>query len=124
MNLDKVTSISDLQRIARRRVPRMFYDYADSGAWTEATYRDNSDAFSRIKLRQRVARNIGAECLFHIEMRRHGERVNPGIGASGRMGGHGFPGKGVRRRLERGLNRRAVLLALPADIGTAIIFQD
>ena len=58
MTLDKVTNISDLQRIARRRVPRMFYDYADSGAWTESTYRDNSDAFSRIKLRQRVARKI------------------------------------------------------------------
>ncbi len=58
MNLDRVTDISDLQEIARRRVPRMFYDYADSGAWTEGTYRDNSDAFSRIKLRQRVARNI------------------------------------------------------------------
>ena len=58
MTLDKVTNISDLQRIARRRVPRMFYDYADSGAWTESTYRDNSDAFGRIRLRQRVARNI------------------------------------------------------------------
>lgn len=58
MALDKITNISDLQRIARRRVPRMFYDYADSGAWTESTYRDNSDAFARIKLRQRVARKI------------------------------------------------------------------
>ncbi|MCI5078472.1 alpha-hydroxy acid oxidase [Oricola sp.] len=58
MNLDKVTDIYDLQRIARRRVPRMFYDYCDSGAWTESTYRDNTDAFERIKLRQRVARKI------------------------------------------------------------------
>lgn len=63
MNLDKVTSISDLQRIARRRVPRMFYDYADSGAWTESTYRDNSDAFAEIKLRQRVARKIDNRSL-------------------------------------------------------------
>jgi L-lactate dehydrogenase (cytochrome) len=58
MTLDKVTDIYDLQKIARRRVPRMFYDYADSGAWTESTYRDNTDAFEKIKLRQRVARNI------------------------------------------------------------------
>ena len=58
MNLDKVTDIHDLQKIARRRVPRMFYDYADSGAWSESTYRDNTDAFSKILLRQRVARNI------------------------------------------------------------------
>ena len=63
MTLDKVTNISDLQRMARRRVPRMFYDYADSGAWTESTYRDNSDAFARIKLRQRVARNIDDRTL-------------------------------------------------------------
>jgi len=58
MNLDKVTDIYDLQKIARRRVPRMFYDYADSGAWSESTYRDNTDAFKKYKLRQRVARNI------------------------------------------------------------------
>ena len=58
MNLDKITDIHDLQKIARRRVPRMFYDYADSGAWSESTYRDNTDAFSKIMLRQRVARNI------------------------------------------------------------------
>ncbi|WP_375566621.1 L-lactate dehydrogenase [Oceaniradius stylonematis] len=53
-----VTEIKDLQRRARFRVPKMFYDYADSGAWTESTYRDNEDAFGRIKIRQRVARNI------------------------------------------------------------------
>jgi len=63
MTLDKVTDIYDLQKMARRRVPRMFYDYADSGAWTETTYRDNTDAFSRIRLRQRVARNIDDRSL-------------------------------------------------------------
>jgi L-lactate dehydrogenase (cytochrome) len=61
--LDKVTDIYDLQKRARRRVPRMFYDYADSGAWTESTYRDNTDAFERIKLRQRVAVNIDNRSL-------------------------------------------------------------
>jgi isopentenyl diphosphate isomerase/L-lactate dehydrogenase-like FMN-dependent dehydrogenase len=44
--------------LARRRVPRMFYDYADSGSWTEGTYRANEAAFSPIKLRQRVAVNM------------------------------------------------------------------
>ena len=53
-----ITTIADLQALAKRRVPKMFYDYADSGAYTEGTYRDNEAAFSRIKLRQRVARNI------------------------------------------------------------------
>ena len=50
-----VTCIEDLRVIAERRVPRMFYDYADSGSWTESTYRANSDDFREIKLRQRVA---------------------------------------------------------------------
>lgn len=50
-----VTSIEDLRVLAKRRVPRMFYDYADSGAWTESTYRANESDFQKIKLRQRVA---------------------------------------------------------------------
>ncbi|MGL4973906.1 MAG: alpha-hydroxy acid oxidase, partial [Bosea sp. (in: a-proteobacteria)] len=50
-----ITTIEDLRILAERRVPRMFYDYADSGSWTEATYRANTSDFERIKLRQRVA---------------------------------------------------------------------
>ncbi|MDP2802812.1 MAG: alpha-hydroxy acid oxidase [Phreatobacter sp.] len=50
-----VTSIEDLRILAKRRVPRMFYDYADSGSWTESTYRSNTSDFAKIKLRQRVA---------------------------------------------------------------------
>ncbi|WP_342358920.1 alpha-hydroxy acid oxidase [Terrarubrum flagellatum] len=50
-----MTCIEDLRLLAKRRVPRMFYDYADSGAWTEGTYRANTADFERIKLRQRVA---------------------------------------------------------------------
>lgn len=53
-----ITDIEDLRRLARKRVPRMFYDYADSGSWSEGTYRANQDDFAAIKLRQRVARNI------------------------------------------------------------------
>ena len=53
-----VTCIEDLRRLAQRRVPRMFYDYADSGSWTESTYRANERDFRRVKLRQRVAVNI------------------------------------------------------------------
>ncbi len=56
-------TIEDLRRMAKRRVPKMFYDYADSGAWTESTYRDNEAAFARIRLRQRVARNIDHRSL-------------------------------------------------------------
>ncbi|MGP5360363.1 alpha-hydroxy acid oxidase [Psychrobacter celer] len=52
--LKKVTEIEDLRRVAERKVPRMFYDYVDSGSWTETTYRNNETDFDRIKLRQRV----------------------------------------------------------------------
>jgi L-lactate dehydrogenase (cytochrome) len=50
-----ITNVEDLRVLARRRVPRMFYDYADSGSWTEGTYRANEADFAKIKLRQRVA---------------------------------------------------------------------
>ncbi len=53
-----ITCIEDLRVLARKRVPRMFYDYADSGSWTESTYRANSDDFQKIRLRQRVAVNM------------------------------------------------------------------
>ncbi len=54
LNLEKMTDIEDLRRVAERKVPRMFYDYVDSGSWTEITYRNNETDFDRIKLRQRV----------------------------------------------------------------------
>ena len=53
-----ITHIADLQALAKKRVPKMFYDYADSGSWTESTYRANEDDFQKIKLRQRVAVNM------------------------------------------------------------------
>ena len=53
-----ITNIEDLRLLAKKRVPRMFYDYADSGSWTEGTYRANVSDFQTIKLRQRVAVNI------------------------------------------------------------------
>src|SRR5262245_18736268 len=51
---EPITCIEDLRALARRRVPRMFYDYVDCGAWTESTYRANEADFQRIYLRQRV----------------------------------------------------------------------
>lgn len=50
-----ITSIDDLKAIYRRRVPAMFYDYAESGSWTEQTLRDNSADYAPIRLRQRIA---------------------------------------------------------------------
>jgi L-lactate dehydrogenase (cytochrome) len=53
-----ITHIEELRLLAKRRVPRMFYDYADSGSWTESTYRANSEDFQGIQFRQRVAVNM------------------------------------------------------------------
>ncbi|MCK5502223.1 MAG: alpha-hydroxy-acid oxidizing protein, partial [Tritonibacter mobilis] len=50
-----ITNIEDLKRIYARRVPKMFYDYAESGSWTEQTFRENTTDFDQIRLRQRVA---------------------------------------------------------------------
>ncbi|SFE05011.1 alpha-hydroxy acid oxidase [Paracidovorax konjaci] len=57
-DLSRITCIEDLRAVAQRRVPRMFYDYADSGSYTESTYRANSEDFQKIRLRQRVAVNM------------------------------------------------------------------
>lgn len=53
-----ITEIEDLKRIYKRRVPKMFYDYAESGSWTEQTFRENSSDFDLIRLRQRIARDM------------------------------------------------------------------
>lgn len=53
-----ITNIEDLRVLHKKRVPRMFYDYADSGSWTEGTYRANEADFQSIKFRQRVAVNM------------------------------------------------------------------
>ena len=53
-----ITHIEDLRVLAEKRVPRMFYDYADSGSYAESTYRANESDFGKIKLRQRVAVNM------------------------------------------------------------------
>jgi L-lactate dehydrogenase (cytochrome) len=52
--LQNALTIADLKEMARRRVPKMFFDYADSGAWTEGTYRANEEDFAKTLLRQRV----------------------------------------------------------------------
>jgi L-lactate dehydrogenase (cytochrome) len=53
-----ITCIEDLRVLAKKRVPRMFYDYADSGSWTEGTYRANETDFQKFLFRQRVAVNL------------------------------------------------------------------
>ena len=50
-----ITNIQDLKDIYHRRVPKMFYDYCESGSWTEQTFRENTSDFDQLRLRQRVA---------------------------------------------------------------------
>ncbi|MEW9582573.1 L-lactate dehydrogenase [Paraburkholderia sp. DGU8] len=53
-----IATIEDLRVLAKKRVPRMFYEYVDSGSWSESTYRANTADFGRMKFRQRVAVNV------------------------------------------------------------------
>ncbi len=53
-----ITNIQDLKDIYHRRVPKMFYDYCESGSWTEQTFRENTSDFDQLRLRQRVAVDI------------------------------------------------------------------
>ena len=59
----QITTIEELRVLAKKRVPRMFYDYVDSGAWTGSTYEANEGDFKRIKLRQRVAVDMSNRSL-------------------------------------------------------------
>jgi L-lactate dehydrogenase (cytochrome) len=56
--MQPITTIEELRTLARKRVPRMFYDYVDSGSWTGSTYEANEADFRRVRLRQRVAVDI------------------------------------------------------------------
>ncbi|MGR3485954.1 MAG: alpha-hydroxy acid oxidase [Paracoccaceae bacterium] len=58
-----ITTIDDLKRLHRRRAPKMFYDYCESGSWTEQTFRENTSDFDRIRLRQRVAVDMSDRSL-------------------------------------------------------------
>lgn len=58
-----ITNIDDLKALHRRRTPRMFFDYCESGSWSEQTFRDNVDDFARIRFRQRVAVDMSNRTL-------------------------------------------------------------
>ena len=53
--MTSILEIADLKRIAKRKVPKLFFDYADSGSWTESTYRTNESDFQKLLLRQKIA---------------------------------------------------------------------
>ena len=63
LNPAQAPSIADLYELYRRRVPRMFHDYCETGSYTTSTFIENTTAFSKYRLRQRVARNISGRSL-------------------------------------------------------------
>ena len=58
-----ITCIDDLKAMYRRRTPKMFFDYCESGSYSEQTFRDNTSDFAKIRLRQRVARDLSGRVL-------------------------------------------------------------
>ncbi|MBE7733040.1 alpha-hydroxy-acid oxidizing protein [Devosia sp. CC-YST696] len=65
--MNKVLTVDEMKRLAHRRVPKMFFDYADSGSYTESTYRQNESDFSKILLNQKIAVNLEGRNL-KVEM--------------------------------------------------------
>jgi L-lactate dehydrogenase (cytochrome) len=63
MRLDRLLTVEEVMRVAERRVPKMFFQYADSGAYTESSYRANSEDFGKIRLQQRVGVDISTRSL-------------------------------------------------------------
>ena len=74
-----VTCIEDLRILHRKRTPRLFFDYVESGSWTEATWRDNETAFTKYKLKQRVLVNMDNRSLKTTML---GKTVNLPVGLS------------------------------------------
>lgn len=80
-----ITCIEDLRRLHKRRVPRMFYDYAEAGSWTESTFHRNAAAFQDICLRQRVAVDLSERTLA-ANMLGESWRMPVGIAPTGLAG--------------------------------------
>ena len=64
--MKNILDINDLKVLAKKKLPKMFYDYVDSGSFTESTYKENESDFKKIKLRQRVGRDISKTSLNKI----------------------------------------------------------
>lgn len=90
-DLSKMTCIEDLRRVAKRKMPRMFYDYIDSGSWTETTYRENTSDFKDIRFRQKVLVNMEGRSL-------ETKMIGGGCENAGGDCADGFYRHGTRRR--------------------------
>ena len=63
-----VACVEDLRKQMQRRVPRMFYDYCESGSWTESTLDANETDLQAIKFRQRVAIDVSPVSYTHLTL--------------------------------------------------------
>ena len=117
----KILDIPEMKELARRRVPKLFFEYADSGSFTESTYRANEADFAAIKFRQRVLVDMADRSL---ESTMIGERVSmpvalarPGLTgmqhADGEIPG-GAGGRGLRRAVPLSTMRSARSRTSPA----------
>ena len=70
--MSSITNIDDLKKIYRRRVPKMFFDYTESGSWAEQTFRENVTDFTDLRLRQRVAVDMSGR---HTRSKMVGDQV-------------------------------------------------
>ena len=61
--MSAITCIADLKTLYQRRVPKMFFDYTESGAWTEQTFRANVDQLQALSFKQRVLVDISERSL-------------------------------------------------------------
>jgi L-lactate dehydrogenase (cytochrome) len=78
-------TISELQQYAKKSIPKMFYDYVDSGSWSESTYQINESDFQKIKFRQRVAKDITNRNL-KTKMINENVTIPVGLGPAGFTG--------------------------------------
>ena len=74
-----ITCIDDLKRLHQKRTPRMFWDYCESGSYTEQTFRENTSDFAKLRLRQRVARDLSGRVL---DSTMAGQKVSMPVGLS------------------------------------------
>jgi L-lactate dehydrogenase (cytochrome) len=74
-----ITCIDDLKRLHQKRTPRMFWDYCESGSYTEQTFRENTSDFAKLRLRQRVARDLSGRVL---DCTMAGQKVSMPVGLS------------------------------------------
>ncbi len=118
-----ITCIEDLKRLHRRRAPKMFFDYCESGSYTEQTFRENTSDFARIRLKQKVAVDMTGRST---ESTMIGRKVAmpvalAPVGMAGRIStaGGGPAGEGIQRDSDRrgALSRHATLRSARGERG-------